>query len=51
MARKIETLAYEYQGPPSRERDMIDQIAELMGVRGWYQWRNASSESDNNYQK
>jgi Tfp pilus assembly protein PilF len=37
MARRIESLAYEHQGPPGSERDMIDQLAALMGVRGWYQ--------------
>jgi len=51
LARRIESLAYEHQGSPGSEREMIDQLAELMGVRGWYQWQNATSETDNNSQK
>jgi hypothetical protein len=51
LARRIEAMAYEHQGSPGSERDMIDQLAELMGVRGWYQWQNATSDTDNNSQK
>ena len=39
-ARKIEALAYDHDGPPGSESDLIDQIASLLGVRGWYEWKN-----------
>jgi tetratricopeptide (TPR) repeat protein len=39
-ARKIEALAYAHDGPPGSEYDIIDQIADLLGVRDWYEWEN-----------
>ena len=44
-ARKIEALAFGYEGPPGSEYDLIDQIADLLGVRDWYEWEN---ETDSN---
>jgi tetratricopeptide (TPR) repeat protein len=40
LARKIEALAHANDGPPGSEFDLIDQIAGLLGVRGWYEWKN-----------
>jgi hypothetical protein len=45
LARKIEALAYDHDGPPGSESDLIDQIAALLGVRDWYEWEN---ETDSN---
>jgi len=38
LARKIEALAFAHDGSPGSEYDLIDRVAELLGVRGWYEW-------------
>jgi tetratricopeptide (TPR) repeat protein len=39
LARQVEALAYEHDGPPGSEYDLVDQVAGLLGLRDWYQWR------------
>jgi tetratricopeptide (TPR) repeat protein len=45
LARKIEALAYDHDGTPGSECHLIDQIAEMLGVVGWYKWRDDTSVS------
>ena len=42
LARKIEALAFAHDGGPGSEYDLIDQIAGLLGVRDWYEWKSDS---------
>ena len=44
-ARKIEALAYAHDGPPGSEYDLIDQIADLLGVLDWYEWENENGRN------
>ncbi len=39
LARQVEALAYQHDGPPGSEYDLVDQVAGLLGLRDWYQWR------------
>ena len=39
VARQVEALAYEHDGPPCGEYDLVDQVAGLLGLRDCYQWR------------
>jgi hypothetical protein len=39
VARQVEALAYEHDGPPCGEYDLVDQVAGLLGLRDCNQWR------------
>ena len=44
LARDICAMCCEHDGPPGSEYALIDQIAELLGCRGWYSWRQDPRE-------
>lgn len=39
LARQVEALAFEHDGLPGSEYDLVDHVAGLLGLRDWYQWR------------
>ena len=46
LSRKIEELASAHDGPPGSEYDLIDRIADLLGVRDWYEWKPDPAEDN-----